>query len=280
MSQLSPSDNFSTDKLANKSPFALVALDDNGLICYANESAGHVFHTPLQELVGLSLDKLNQSDDVISALNHGAQAAVQSQKTQQNRIPIMCGSGLQYFQITFHPEKNYTSLYFQNVSSLVDKEHFLRSQATHDALTGLFNRQQLFTMGAQDIARSRRYKYPVSLLVICIDNIRQINQTYGYNMGDHVLISVSRVLQELLRESDYVARLDNKSFVISLLDASLQQTEIVAKRVMRAIEEQDIRIADTSIPVEILCGGAQFDSTQDQLFDDLLLRAENNCQSD
>jgi PleD family two-component response regulator len=88
------------------------------------------------------------------------------------------------------------------------------------------------------------------------------------------------VLQELLRESDYVARLDNKSFVISLLDASLQQTEIVAKRVMRAIEEQDIRIADTSIPVEILCGGAQFDSVQDQQFDDLLLRAENNCQSD
>lgn len=262
--------------LIKYNPSAVLVVK-NMQILYANEAAEYVFHTPESDLITLTMADLNQSEDVLATLISYVHNASAKQITQQHQITLMSGSGLRHYFATFRPNQSQVHIFLQDISSQVQAETELKTQTTHDSLTGLFNRSQLFLMGTQDIARTKRYKHPVSLLVVTISNMRQINQSYGYTMGDHVLINVSRVLQDVLRESDYAARLDNKSFVICLIDATLEQTKIVTTRIKTAIAGRNIVIADTSIPIEVLYGTAEFDSSIDSQFDDFLLRAETNC---
>lgn len=268
--------NTTSDPLVEFSPNAVLVIDGMR-ITYANAAAAHVFHTAVSDLTTLSLSDLNQSEEVLSSfVNHIQQASV-DKATQQHRIAFMSGAGLRHYCATFRPNQSQVHVFLQDISSLIQSETALTAQTTHDPLTGLFNRAQLFLMGTQDIARAKRYKHPTSLLVVTISNMRHINQSYGYAMGDHVLINVSRALHDVLRESDYAARLDNKSFVICLLDATLAQTELVTTRIKTAISGRETIIADSRIPIELMYGSAEFDSTIDSQFDDFLLRAERYC---
>lgn len=267
-------DHVQFDQLAACAPGAILVLNQGLHILFANEAATHALHTSADELCQLTLSTLDQDNSTLEHLTRLVQLSQSSNEAQHSRTALMSGSGLVFYQVSVNAQGAHIYLFLQNISSLVQLERTSREQTT-DPLTGLLNRQQLFTMGAQDLARSKRYNTPVSLLVVNIANIRYINQTYGYNIGDHVLVSIAKILQGMLRESDYVARLDDKSFVISLIGATLEQVDLVADRVRKAVDSMDVVVADTSIPVLILCGGAQYDSLQDHHFDDLLLRAEN-----
>lgn len=267
---------YSSNPLVEYNPNAILVISDMRIV-YANEAASHVFHTQVSDLTTLSLTDLNQSQEILDSLiSHIHQASTENVALQKD-IALMSGSGIRHYCATFRPDQSEIYIFLQDISTQVQAETALYAQTTHDLLTGLFNRQQLFLMGAQDIARAKRYKKPVSLLVVTISNIRHINQSYGYAMGDHVLINISRALRDALRESDYAARLDNKSFVVCLIDATLEQTSIVANRIKTAVSERNIVIADISIPVEIGYGHAEFDNNVDAQFDDFLLRAEKNC---
>ncbi len=268
--------NTASHPLVEYSPNAVLAIDEMRII-YANEAAGHVFHTQVSDLITLNLSDLNQSEEALIALMSHIQQASADKSTQQHRITLMSGAGLRHYSATFRPYQSQIHVFLDDISSLIETETALTAQTTHDPLTGLFNRSQLFLMGTQDIARAKRYKHPTSILVATISNMRQINQSYGYAVGDHVLINVSRALRDVLRESDYAARLDNNSFVICLLDATLEQTEKVTSRINKAISARSIIIADTSIPIEMFYGSAEFDKAIDSQFDDFLLRAERNC---
>jgi diguanylate cyclase (GGDEF)-like protein len=265
-----------SNPLVEFNPNAILVIE-NMRIKYANEAAGHVFHTLTSDLVNLTLENLNQSKASLAALIQHTQQASESQSSHKHQISLMSGAGIRYYEATFLFTKQQVYIFFQDISSQVNTENALQTQATHDPLTGLFNRQQLFLMGAQDIARSKRYKKPVSILVVTIANMRHINHSYGYAMGDHVLINLSRSLKDVLRESDYAARLDNKSFVICLMDATLTQLDIVTNRIKTSIDHRDTSIADTIIPVDISFGGAELNTEIDHQFDDFLLRAETKC---
>ncbi|WP_372737722.1 diguanylate cyclase domain-containing protein [Neptunomonas sp.] len=268
--------NTTSHPLVEYSPNAVLVIDDMR-ITYANEAAGHVFHTAVSDLMTFTLSDLNQSEEAVASLISHTQQAAADKTTQQHRIALMSGAGLRQYTATYRPHHSQIHVFLQDISALIQSETALTTQTTHDPLTGLFNRSQLFLMGTQDIARAKRYKHPTSLLVVTISNMRHVNQSYGYAMGDHILINVSRALRDVLRESDYAARLDNNSFVICLLDATLEQTNIVTRRIKTAISGRDILIADTNIPLEMMYGSAEFDSTLDSQFDDFLLRAEKNC---
>lgn len=268
-------ETLSLDTLLEGSPTAAIAVDAQYHIHYANEAAVQLFHTQRDDLLNMALRQLNQSSDVVEALEAFTEDAQLSAEASTHRLSLVSGDGLHHYRVTFSPIDSHIALFFQDVSDLVEMEKSLKDQATHDTLTGLFNRRQLFTIGSQDVARVKRYRTPYSILIVSIANIRDINQTYGYVMGDHALICVARTLQEQLRESDYVARLDNKSFVVCLIDATLEQTSLVEKRILNALGQRKVRIADSTIPIKIATGAAEFQAETDQLFDDLLLRAEH-----
>jgi diguanylate cyclase (GGDEF)-like protein/PAS domain S-box-containing protein len=115
---------------------------------------------------------------------------------------------------------------------------WLERQALHDPLTKLPNRLLLMDRARQAVARLRRSHGPIALIFIDLDRFKAINDNLGHAVGDHLLISVSERLAEMLRDSDTVARLGGDEFVILAEDLDSDAEALaVAERVLHALEE-------------------------------------------
>lgn len=111
------------------------------------------------------------------------------------------------------------------------------SSATTDYLTGLPNARSLFVHLAQEIARCRRTKTPLAVMVCDIDGFKQINDSFGHLEGDKLLREFSARLKEVCRGYDYVARMGGDEFVITAPGLERQAAEEKAERLNRAAIE-------------------------------------------
>jgi diguanylate cyclase (GGDEF)-like protein/PAS domain S-box-containing protein len=115
---------------------------------------------------------------------------------------------------------------------------WLERQALHDPLTKLPNRLLLMDRARQAIARLHRSDGLVALLFIDLDRFKAVNDSLGHAVGDHLLISVSERLAEMMRDSDTVARLGGDEFVILAEDLEGDSEALaLAERVLHALEE-------------------------------------------
>ena len=103
--------------------------------------------------------------------------------------------------------------------------------ASHDALTGLMNRDYFFEQLDIEIERTHRYKESFVVMFIDLDNFKQINDTLGHQAGDRVLVVVAERLRELTRKADIVARLGGDEFTI--LFPSLSGPDNIGDRLTR-----------------------------------------------
>jgi diguanylate cyclase (GGDEF)-like protein/PAS domain S-box-containing protein len=103
----------------------------------------------------------------------------------------------------------------------------LREQATHDKLTGLYNRHYLNARFEQELARARRKKDPLAVIMLDIDHFKRFNDTFGHAAGDHVLRELARVVIQSSRKSDVACRYGGEEFVLFLPEAP---AEIALKR--------------------------------------------------
>jgi diguanylate cyclase (GGDEF)-like protein len=114
----------------------------------------------------------------------------------------------------------------------------LRHQALHDSLTGLPNRALLRDRLVAALATAQRTGLPLALLVLDLDQFKEINDTLGHHMGDRMLQQVAARLSEVLRDCDSVARLGGDEFAVLLtVDASRTGAENVARRISAGLAE-------------------------------------------
>jgi diguanylate cyclase (GGDEF)-like protein/PAS domain S-box-containing protein len=121
-------------------------------------------------------------------------------------------------------------------------EDELRRLASHDSLTGLYNRQVLQERVQEEVARADRYQRSLAAFMIDIDHFKMVNDTYGHSAGDDVLKAVAEVLINSLRKTDFVARYGGEEFVVLLLEADLKSAAKHAERVRAAISQHPFRI--------------------------------------
>ena len=155
-----------------------------------------------------------------------------------------------------------------------DKAQLMRHMALHDNLTGLPNRVLLMERLMQLMAMSVREPRQIVLMFLDLDGFKHVNDTWGHDMGDHVLQTVATRLQRLLRPSDTVARLGGDEFVV-LLDnpASSDSVGLVAERIIRELNEP-IVLADQTAQVGTSIGIAQRHSPADLSAEALLKLAD------
>ncbi len=111
-----------------------------------------------------------------------------------------------------------------------------RRLANSDALTGLQNRRRATERLEAELARARRYGTPLSVILTDIDHFKQVNDRFGHNMGDEVLVRVASTLQETLRQVDLVGRWGGEEFLVILPDTDLDGARIVAERLRLGVE--------------------------------------------
>lgn len=112
----------------------------------------------------------------------------------------------------------------------------MRHQALHDALTDLPNRVLLYDRLEQAIAWSRRHDTMFALLLLDLDQFKDINDTFGHATGDKLLQEIGPRLREVVRESDTVARLGGDEFALVLPETDRENAAVAAGRVVQALE--------------------------------------------
>jgi two-component system cell cycle response regulator len=113
--------------------------------------------------------------------------------------------------------------------------------AVTDALTGLYNRRKLDDALSVEVERALRYKRPLSLIMIDLDDLKSINDTYGHPAGDEVLKLVADAIRTKIRTVDRATRFGGDEFVIMLPEADLEAALHVAKRVCSEITSTKFR---------------------------------------
>lgn len=126
----------------------------------------------------------------------------------------------------------------EQIALAVEREHVLaaaRLQASTDGLTGLNNRRFLTAYLDQQVALSDRSRTPFSLLMLDIDNFKEINDTLGHEVGDNALVAVARTLETSLRRSDLAARFGGDEFVVVMTETDSEDAAGVAEKVRAAV---------------------------------------------
>lgn len=107
-------------------------------------------------------------------------------------------------------------LIWRMVTDLREAKGRLEFQATHDELTGLYNRRHMLSEMERELNLSMRYGVPLSLVLIDLDQFKRINDTYGHAVGDEVLKYVAGLLRQHARASDVIGRWGGEEFLALL----------------------------------------------------------------
>jgi diguanylate cyclase (GGDEF)-like protein/PAS domain S-box-containing protein len=124
----------------------------------------------------------------------------------------------------------------RDISDLKQAQGQMLHLATHDYLTSLPNRLLLYDRLEQALARHRRYGQPVALLFVDLDRFKPVNDEYGHQVGDAVLVAVAERIRDVIRETDTAARLGGDEFAVLVEGiADLDLLQRIGERLIAAI---------------------------------------------
>jgi len=118
------------------------------------------------------------------------------------------------------------------------REDLIKEQATHDALTKIYNRYGINDILKHKIEVYQRYKKEFSIIFFDIDLFKKINDTYGHDIGDYVLQNIAEIVTQQIRSSDAYGRWGGEEFIVVLPETSLQQAVNVAEKLRKVIEDE------------------------------------------
>ena len=140
----------------------------------------------------------------------------------------------------------------------------LQDAAVIDPLTLCYNRRALDEFIDRTIASTRRYGSDLAAVMFDVDNFKNINDTHGHQVGDHVLKALSRAVLAAIRKCDYLVRYGGDEFVLIMPETKLEQAAEVADRLRRIIEVTAIRYGGTPIHVTASFGVAHLKKEYDK----------------
>jgi len=148
----------------------------------------------------------------------------------------------------------------QRTAELSEANRRLRRTARTDQLTGLPNRRYLFDRIGDDVARSKRAHFDgvpdngdIGFLMIDLDEFKQINDQYGHDVGDRILLEVSKVISGQLRDSDYMIRWGGEEFMIVACQTDSNQVHQIAERIIQAVRSVDFPVEEAGARITMTC---------------------------
>lgn len=156
-----------------------------------------------------------------------------------------------------------------NVRSYQYKKR-LELMAVTDGLTGLYNHRFIFERLEEEIAKVARYGRPLSIIMLDIDNFKQVNDTFGHRAGDEVILSVAHAIMASLRKTDVAGRYGGEEFLVLLPETDLKAAHIVAEKIRNTVALLQFETKD--LAVTISAGVAE--AEKGESFEALINRAD------
>jgi diguanylate cyclase (GGDEF)-like protein len=140
-----------------------------------------------------------------------------------------------------------------------------RNVAVRDRLTGLYDRRYLELRVTEEASRAARYRVSLTVMVVDVDNLSELNKQLGAEAGDRILVGVAEQLNQLKRQSDVLARLGGDEFALVLYNSALSGAVVLADRIRKALSEMRLpggegRLLNVSIGLASREGTADLDA--------------------
>ncbi len=136
------------------------------------------------------------------------------------------------------------------------QERELERLAMTDPLTGAYNRRTLFDLGEREVLRARREGSSIAVVILDIDHFKRVNDTFGHQAGDAVLVRLVQLATSCLRTTDLLARYGGEEFCLVLPAADREAARGVVERIRETIEASSITHGDATIRITSSAGVA------------------------
>lgn len=157
------------------------------------------------------------------------------------------------------PSADGTPVRARGVIRVIDNKYWeeqrLLYRTDHDELTGQLNRIRLTEALSAVIGRCQRLHTPAAFLIVAVNNLATINETFGFDVGDEVIAATARVIKEKLRAGDTLGRYSSNKFGVVLNDCGPGAMRIAADRFMKAVRDATIRTSACQLSATISIGG-------------------------
>jgi len=256
------------DVIFNEPSEGIIVLDRQNRLIRFNKAAQKVYDFLNFKIVGKDLIKFTQGKELI---DH-----------KENIFEIAVGEDVpRYYEIRFTEMKSKNSILgsaylMKEITQQKEMIQQLGNLANYDSLTPIYNRRRLVEEAEKEILRLKRYSGCFSILMIDIDNFKEINDEYGHLVGDEIIKSVVRGCQERIRRTDIIGRYGGDEFSILLPNTDNENAQIIAEEICRHIDDMEVIHLNQTIKATVSIGVATAAINSDKEIDltELLKQAD------
>jgi diguanylate cyclase (GGDEF)-like protein/PAS domain S-box-containing protein len=225
---------------------ALFEVDAGGKISSWNGSIGRMFGHDAEDLRGADLGLLLPPDrrdpEAIPALLR--RAAQTGRLQEQMTLRRKNGQVFQAMVVAMAlPNTGHYGLVIRDLAVLLATHEQFHALATVDQITGLANRQHLFDLGRVEYRRWRRYKVPLSLVMVTLDQYKSFSDAQGHEVADGVLRDMADLMKQAVRDVDLVAHLEGAEFVALLPNTTQEGGAVLAERIRKFVNKTPFKLA-------------------------------------
>lgn len=235
---------------------AVIMLDTAGLIQFWNQSAERILGYDADEAMERNFFELllpeAEREELRQALG-GFEATGQAPLVGHvTETEVLRKNGeifpAEFLAATFRYAGSWhAALIIRDITERKAAEQRLQELASTDELTGLFNRRAFMERARDEVLRAKRYGHELSLIMLDADHFKNINDSFGHDVGDEVLRQLAHTCRDSVRAMDMVGRLGGEEFGILLPETPLCKAVRVAERIRKGIEDAVLRCHGSSI---------------------------------
>ena len=258
------------------SPDAIVLSTLKGLIIDFNIKAQKLFNYGHEKQVGsLSIWSFIHPDEqarmdslLIDAANNREQLDVEITLVRTDGSKFLGEISVKKVE-ALNGDKPFLTILARDITKRKAMEEQLKAMSVTDPLTELFNRRGFTIAAEQELRHAKRTKAHATVLFMDMNGMKAINDTYGHDMGDQVLLSVANMMRETFRDSDIIGRTGGDEFVVFAVNTHIETANAMVIRM-----KEKLKSGDFPFDVSLACGAAAYDRDTDPSLAQLIKQAD------
>ena len=213
-------------------------IDKNFIFRIVNEPYQYIYQKSKKEIVDHSLEEIFGKDFIEKKIKWNIQKCLTGQIVQQQEWFDFPDGKRRFMYLNYYPmfakgEQITTGVVLNSIdiTKIKEMEEELKRLSITDPLTRIYNRGKFHQALEEEIKRQRRYETDLTIIMFDIDHFKRVNDTFGHDVGDKILVGLVSLVHQCIRETDIFSRWGGEEFMILLPHTSLENAVKLAERI-------------------------------------------------